>query len=260
MDSRDSQSKWDPESSSFWEEDPEQDDMPRHRAAWPIKVGAGLVLIVFIAFAYAWLPNLCPPHLDFLQQNKELSQDALVKNSRPAVVRVQVTKEGSSPGSFSHGTGFNISPQGVVITNRHVAEEAQFVKVLFSDQQSFLSQAIEFPEGLDLAIIYLKQDNLPYLPVATDELAEPGQIVTIIGNPQGVSRVAVRGIVKDYYRGTDSAPLVFSIDAPIEPGSSGSPVLDEEGRVVGIIFAMQTLNVGDSKVKYALAIPASYLP
>jgi serine protease Do len=100
---------------------------------------------------------------------------------------------------------------------------------------------------------------LPYLPIS-DHFAETGDMVTIIGNPRGVSRVAVRGTVRDYYQGSSAAPLVFSIEAPIEPGSSGSPVLNEQGQVVGIVYALQTQTSSSQESRLALAIPIAYLP
>lgn len=259
---KDQLQNWDPESSSFWEEDPEDNYLPPRRRSWPIRIGAVLLLVAFVAFAYAWLPRILPPHLDFLHQNQELSQDQMVINSRPAVVGIKVVK--NDPASSvsrltSYGTGFNIAPQGVIITNRHVVEGAQSVQITFDEEKQMVSNSIELIDGADLAVIKLEEANLPYLPLG-EQLAEPGQTVTIIGNPRGVSRVAVRGTVKEYYQSSGSAPLVFSIEALIEPGSSGSPVLNEKAQVVGIVYALRTENLDRQESKLALAIPITYLP
>ncbi|MGI5887151.1 MAG: S1C family serine protease [Syntrophomonadaceae bacterium] len=259
---KDNRFEWDPEENSFWEEDPEDSLWPSRRRSWPIRIGAAVLLVAFVAFAYAWLPRILPPHLDFLHQNQELSQDQMVIDSRPAVVGITVVKKDMVPSvsrSTSYGTGFNIDPQGVIITNRHVVEGAQSVQINFDDDKQIVSDSIELMDGADLAVIKLKETNLPYLPLG-DQPAEPGETVTIIGNPRGVSRVAVRGTVKEYYSGSDSAPLVFSIEALIEPGSSGSPVLNEKAQVVGIVYALRTENSDSRESKLALAIPITYLP
>lgn len=253
----DNRFEWDSESDSFWEDDPEDSYLPPRRRSWFIRIAAAIVLIAFIAFSFAWLPRILPPHLDFLHQNQELSQDQLVVNSRPAIVGIQVMKSGAISGSASYGTGFNIHPQGLIITNRHVVEDAQSVQITFYENKEIISDAIEIVEGVDLAIIRLEDNDLPYLPLG-DQLATTGDTVTIIGNPRGVSRVAIRGTVEGYYQGSDAAPLVFSIEAPIEPGSSGSPVLNEQGQVVGIVYALQTPN--SDMPRLALAIPITYLP
>lgn len=257
---KDQLENWDPESSSFWEEDPEDNYLPPRRRSWPIRIGAVLLLVAFVAFAYAWLPKILPPHLDFLQQNQELSQDQVVVASRPAVVGIKAVDPSSSvSGSTRSGTGFNIHPQGLIITNRHVVEGAQSVQITFYEDKTIVSDSIELVDEADLAVIRLQEADLPYLPLS-NQVAEPGQTVTIIGNPRGVSRVAVRGTIKEYYSSSGSAPLVFSIEALIEPGSSGSPVLNEQGQVVGIVYALRTQNIDGQEAKLALAIPITYLP
>ena len=86
-------------------------------------------------------------------------------NSRPAIVGIQVMKSGAISGSASYGTGFNIHPQGLIITNRHVVEDAQSVQITFYENKEIISDAIEIVEGVDLAIIRLEDNDLPYLPL-----------------------------------------------------------------------------------------------
>jgi serine protease Do len=235
----------------------EEDEERGSRLNQPVfKIAAVIILLAFVAFSYAWLPFLWPPHLDFLKQNKALSEDDLVRQSKPAVVNIQTTKTGG--GVSSQGTGFNLAPQGMIVTNRHVVEGASAVEVTFSDGNRLFSQDIDLIEGYDLAIVRLKSKDLPFLPVVTDQLSEIGQTVTIIGNPRGFQRVSSRGEVKEYYK-TETGMLVFTVAATIAPGSSGSPVLDEKGRLVGIIYATGTLTIDGEEQNRALAIPATAL-
>ncbi|MDD2587126.1 MAG: serine protease [Syntrophomonadaceae bacterium] len=227
------------------------------RSKLPLKIGAGIILLAFIAFSYAWLPLMWPPHLDFLKQDKILSEEDLVRQCQPAVVNIQAPKTGGFA-TTSQGTGFNLEPQGMIITNRHVVEGASSVEVTFSDEKQYFSQDIEMIDGYDLAVIRLNGNDRPSLPVANDQIVELGQTVTIIGNPRGFQRISARGEVKEYFK-TETGMLVFSIAATIAPGSSGSPVLDEMGRLVGIIYATGTVTVEGEGQNRALAIPATAL-
>ncbi len=239
-----------------WEPLEEEETETGKRNQPIFKIAAVIILLAFVAFAYAWLPFLWPPHLDFLKQNKALSEEDLVRQSKPTVVNIQTTKTWG--GVSSQGTGFNLEPQGMIITNRHVVEGASAVEVTFSDGNRLFSQDIDLIDGYDLAVIRLKGKDLPFLPVVTDQMAALGQTVTIIGNPRGFQRVSSRGEVKEYYK-TETGMLVFTIAATIAPGSSGSPVLDEKGHLVGIIYATGTLTIDGEEQNRALAIPATAL-
>lgn len=220
-----------------------------------VKVSAVVVLLAFIGFSLGELPTLWKLDFGFLKQEQFLAEDELVQKCKPAVVVIHSSKGQSA----TVGTGVNISPEGSVITNRHVIEGNQAVEVEFSNGHRFVSRQIETLNHADLAIISFKGKELPFLPLALDEEVKPGQVVTVIGNPRGFSQVSTRGKVGDYYRFKPEGPLVFNIGVTIAPGSSGSPVLDNKGQVVGIVFAIGTVPTGDHGEPCALAIPASAL-
>jgi len=223
-----------------------------------LKFGVLLTLLAFLALSYAWLPLLLPPKLDFLSQNKGLSEEELVLQAKPATVNIRAIKTGAIANT-SQGTGFNLQPQGLIVTNRHVVESAASVEITFSDDRRFISQDIEFVAGYDLALIRLKGQELPCLASVSDKGPEIGQVVTIIGNPRGFQRISSRGEVESYFKIATSLPI-FSINANIAPGSSGSPVLNDSGQVVGIIYATRTQRVEGQDQQRALAIPATALP
>lgn len=239
-----------PEWDMLEEDEPGEDK----RGKLIFKIGAGIILLAFLAFSYAWLPLLRPPHLDFLKQDKALSEEALVRQCKPAVVNIQAIKSGQTA-SRSQGTGFNLQPQGLIVTNRHVVEGASSVEVTFSDEKRYFSREIEIIDGYDLALVKLDGKDLPTLAAVNDQITELGQTVTIIGNPRGFQRISARGQVKEYFK-TENGKQVFSIAATIAPGSSGSPVLDKTGHLVGIVYATGTVKIEGEEQNRAIAIPA----
>lgn len=233
-----------------------EDEAPSvgRRSRTGIKIVAVIMLLAFLAFSYAWLPALRQIKFDFLEQDKNLSKEDLVVRCKPAVVTI---KASNTKGKSSQGTGINLDPQGVIITNRHVIEGSSSIEVDFGDEKRYFSRDIEMVDGYDLAVIKLNEQDLPFLPVVTDRMVEPGQVVTVIGNPLGTDKISSRGKVMEYIE-TDTG-TVFSISVAIAPGSSGSPVLDETGSLVGIVFAMGTVNINGEKHERALAIPSTVL-
>lgn len=233
-----------------------EDDAGGDRQNHPIfKIAVVIILMAFIALSYAWLPSTWTTNFDFLKQDKALSEDEIVRRCKPAVVNIKSTRTGKT--AAIQGTGFNLEPSGMIVTNRHVVEGASTVEVTFSDDKRLFSQDINLIDGYDLAVIWFKGNDLPSLPVS-DRIVEIGESVTIIGNPRGFQGVSCRGKVREYYK-TDSGMLVFTIDAAIAPGSSGSPVLDAQGCLVGIIYAAGKIAVDGEEQNRAIAIPATAL-
>jgi len=244
--------EWDTEEGDTMDEDEAGGERRNHPL---FKIAVILIIIAFVALSYAWLPSIWTINFDFLKQDKTLSEDDIVRRCRPAVVTIQTTITGEAAGI--QGTGFNLEPDGMIVTNRHVVEGASTVEVTFSDEKRLFSQDIDLLDGYDLAIIRLKGKGLPSLRVS-DRTAEVGQSVTIIGNPRGFPGVSCRGEVKEYYK-TDSGMQVFTIGVTVAPGSSGSPVLDKQGRLVGIVYAAGKIAVEGEEQDRAIAIPATAL-
>ncbi len=238
------------------EDEEEEEEYVPPRKKHIFRFGVLITLLAFVALAYSWLPLILPPNLDFLDQNRTLSEDELVLQSKPAIVNIK-THEGGATDTGHQGTGFNLDPQGLIVTNRHVIDSASAVEITFADGTRYIGQEIEFIEGYDLAVIRLQGQDLPFLTLEAESLPEAGQIVTIIGNPYGFQRVSARGEILSYAH-INFKPI-FVINANIAPGSSGSPVLDADGQVVGIIFATRTQNVSGQDQQYAVAIPATAL-
>ena len=175
--------------------------------------------------------------------SSQLHEDESLAALQEAVVTI------SSSGG--NGTGFNIYPHGMIVTNRHVVEDGGIITVRFTDGQVFTTREWVDILDVDMALIDIDGSDLPYVDLDPAYPAE-GQSVIIIGNPLGydwtISEGTVLGMVSD-----GDVPLIY-LDAPVYPGSSGSPVFNDEAQVIGVIFARLTDE--DNK---GLAIPVLYL-
>lgn len=230
----------------------------KQRPTWLLQLIAAFALVGFIALSYAWLPLIAPSHFEFLRQDRELSEEAMVKVSKPAVVSILTTIPDGTPSSARAGTGFNIASDGLVVTNRHVVDGAVSIRVSFSDNQRYFTNQYQIIENYDLALIKIKGKELPVLSLS-EALPAVDEQVTIIGNPMGFERISARGPVIGYYDGGEAGASVFAIRAIVEPGSSGSPVINTQGQVCGVVYAITDTEKDGQKIRYSLAIPAAAL-
>ncbi len=208
------------------------------------------------------------PHLSFiftdppasLDQNRILKNDELVIKSKPAVVYIEVVDATKPLKVATHqGTGFNLDESGKIITNRHVVQSSSLIIVSFAHGARFFAAGYKEIPGYDLAVITLEAQGLPYLQLESALPAATGDTVTVIGNPLGLSQISQRGKVGAFRRTKSSASPVFELEFPISQGSSGSPVINTQGRVVGIVFASIAESDGEIKDRHGLAIPAKVL-
>jgi S1-C subfamily serine protease len=135
------------------------------------------------------------------------------------------------------GTGFVVSSNGIIATNFHVIGEHRDFKIRFANGNSFSPKEIlAIDRENDLALIKIDASDLPTLQLGDSDQITPGQSVFSIGNPLGYSHSVTRGVIsaiRELELG-DGRPLV-QVAIPIEPGSSGSPTLDLDGKVVAIL-------------------------
>lgn len=219
------------------------------------KPAALLLLIAFVLFSFPNLSYLLSGRLDFLNQNKDLMEDEIVRQARPAVVSVEAGSR--------QGTGFNISPEGTIITNEHIVAGATKIVVRFNDGRSFISHRYQAVSGADVAIVNLSGDDARDLPTIKLNKTDPikrGDTVTIIGNPLGFEQISQRGSVGRFHKAAESQYPVFDIRIPINPGNSGSPVLNEKAEAIGVVFASAYIEGNDSQQSVGLAVPIQVLP
>jgi serine protease Do len=169
--------------------------------------------------------------------------EELAARVRDAVVEVSYTgRDGKQQGL---GTGFIIAEEGLIATNFHVIGEARPITVRLADGKEHDVVAVHATErSMDLAVLRIDARNLPSLKLGdSDELRE-GQAVVAIGNPHGLKHSVVSGVVSGR-REIEGRPMI-QLAIPIEPGNSGGPLLDRQGRVHGLLTlkSLVTENLG----------------
>jgi serine protease Do len=141
----------------------------------------------------------------------------------------------------SLGSGFIISPQGLILTNNHVVEEADKIKVNLRDEREFEAQVVGRDAKTDLALLKVQaQGDLPTVPLGNSDTLRIGEWVMAIGNPFGLSHTVTAGIVSAKGRiiGAGQYDDFIQTDASINPGNSGGPLFNTRGEVVGINTAI----------------------
>ncbi|MFC1883219.1 DegQ family serine endoprotease [Thermodesulfobacteriota bacterium] len=157
----------------------------------------------------------------------------------------------------SLGTGFIIDKEGFILTNNHVVENTDEIKVKFDDGKEFEAKIVGRDPKTDLALIRIDTDrSLEALPLGDSEKLEVGDWVVAIGNPFGLGNTVTAGIVSAKYRniGAGTYDNFIQTDASINPGSSGGPLLNTSGEVIGINTAIFSRSGGNIGIGFAIPI------
>ena len=156
------------------------------------------------------------------------------------------------------GSGFVIDPEGLVVTNNHVIEDADEIEVVFDDGTRIPAKLKGTDAKTDLALLEIEGDStFPFVKFGDSEAARVGDWVVAIGNPFGLGGTTTKGIISARGRDIRSGPLddFIQIDAPINRGNSGGPLFNMRGEVIGINSAIYSPNGGS--VGIGFAIPSS---
>ena len=187
------------------------------------------------------------------EQAVPMSFAALAKRSDPAVatVKAQQTRETASGRqrvvAEGLGTAFVYDPDGFLLTNNHVIEDATNIKVAFVDGRELKATVVGRDKHTDIAVVKVEEKGLTALPLGDSDVTEVGDWVVAIGNPFGLSHTVSAGILsakgrtRDDVRGLDPSGYFnfLQTDASINPGNSGGPLLNVKGEVVGINAAVR---------------------
>ena len=138
--------------------------------------------------------------------------------------------------SYSGGTGFIISNDGYILTNRHVIFEADAITVRLKDRRELDAELVGEDEASDVALLKVDADDLPFLKFSSSQNLEIGEWVMAIGSPLSFEHTVTKGIVSAKgrnLRGQQYIPYIQT-DVPINRGNSGGPLINMQGEVVGI--------------------------
>ncbi|MSO66532.1 MAG: DegQ family serine endoprotease [Pseudolabrys sp.] len=167
---------------------------------------------------------------------------------------------GGSQVQRSLGSGVMVDASGLIVTNYHVIEGADEMKVSLSDKREFEAMLVLKDQRTDLAILRIKdaREKFPFLEFSNSDALEVGDIVLAIGNPFGVGQTVTHGIVSALARtkvGITDYQFFIQTDAAINPGNSGGALVDLTGRLVGVNTAIFSRSGGSQGVGFA--IPAN---
>lgn len=155
------------------------------------------------------------------------------------------------------GSGFLITPDGYILTNNHVAGEADRVSVQLLDGREYEAKIIGNDPGSDLAVIKIDETDLPFLHLGDSEKLEVGDWVLAVGNPFGLSHTLTAGVVSAKGRsgiGLNDYEDFIQTDAAINPGNSGGPLVNLDGEVVGINTAIFSRSGGYMGIGFAIPV------
>jgi serine protease Do len=158
--------------------------------------------------------------------------------------------------SNSLGSGFILSADGYILTNAHVAQDADKIIVRLSDQRERPAKVIGADDLTDVALLKIEGENLPTVKIGDSDALEVGEWVMAIGSPFGLEQTATQGIVSAVGRNLPSGTYVPFIqsDVAVNPGSSGGPLFNLRGEVVGINSQIYSSTGGYMGLSFAIPI------
>ncbi len=229
------------------------------------------------------------PVVEFLQDNSDrptnlgtgpVSYAQAVRRASPAVVNIYTTKQVATKSSplfdnptfrrffgnlkrsrertqTSLGSGVIMSAQGYILTNYHVIENADEIKVFLADGHTVSANVLGADPETDLAVLTIAVENLPGMVISDTTQLEVGDVVLAIGNPFGFGQTVTQGIISATGRdrlGINTFENFIQTDAAINPGNSGGALINAYGELVGINTAIFSKSGGSQGIGFAIPI------
>jgi Tfp pilus assembly protein PilF len=169
--------------------------------------------------------------LIFAAQSKADTAE-IARQAMPATVVIEIRNAQGEPVSF--GSGFVVDPSGLIVSSLHVFENAVAATVRLHDGREFTDpKIVGFDSQHDLIVLRVRSKDLPVLALERTGSAQVGQKILTIGNPEGLAGSVSDGIVSSIRE--DDGGKLYQLTAPVSPGSSGGPVLNEKAEVIGVV-------------------------
>jgi S1-C subfamily serine protease len=169
---------------------------------------------------------------------------SVVEKVGPSVVQIQTNKN-ISPATQGQGLGSGviITPDGFILTNNHVIENAQNIEVRLTSGESYSGQIVGADPATDLALVRILANDLSYAELGDSEKLRVGQLAIAIGNPYGFQSTVSTGVISALERTMHSTEgklieNVIQTSVPLNPGNSGGPLVDNRGKIIGINTAI----------------------
>ena len=223
-------------------------------AFWLVSVQAADDIKSFAQLSAQVLPMVVNISAERLDLNTEESKQSITA-ANPTLREYFFESEGNKT---SLGSGFIIDPKGYIVTNYHVIKDSQNVNVTLENNKDYKAQVIGWDEPTDLAVIKIENESaLPYAELGDSDELQVGDWVLAVGNPFGLGSSISAGIVSAKSRDIDMGVYdnFIQTDAAINQGSSGGPLFDVQGKVVGINTAL--LSSSGESVGVGFAVPVN---
>jgi serine protease Do len=169
---------------------------------------------------------------------------------------VPVPRAEDAPILRGSGSGFIVSPDGYILTNAHVVENADEVRVRLTDRREFQAKVIGSDQRTDVAVIKIDAKDLPVVHIGDHTQLRPGEWVLAIGSPFGLENSVTAGIVSATSRavGGESDVPFIQTDVAVNPGNSGGPLFNLRGEVIGINSMIFSRTGGYMGISFAIPI------
>jgi serine protease Do len=156
---------------------------------------------------------------------------------------------------YGAGSGFIVSPDGVILTNAHVVRDADEVTVKLQDRREYRAKVLGSDPKTDVAVLKIDAKNLPVVPLGTTRNLQVGEWVLAIGSPYGLESTVTAGVVSAKGRNIDQNGVQFiQTDVAVNPGNSGGPLFNTRGEVVGINSQIYSQTGGYQGLSFAIPI------
>jgi Do/DeqQ family serine protease len=167
-----------------------------------------------------------------------------------------------APRSFRQralGSGVVVTNDGYILTNNHVVDSADDIRVEFTDGSSFKAKLVGTDKPSDLALLKIDRTGLPTLPLGNSDAVQVGDVALAVGNPLGIGQTVTMGIISAKGRSTGTGDGSYEdflqTDAPINHGNSGGALVNTKGELIGI--NSQIMSPNDGNIGIGFAIPAN---
>lgn len=220
------------------------------------KASPAVVNIRTTARAAAGQAGVLPPLPEGLQDNEQLYE--FFRRFFPP----RAPGQGPGPGPRGRGeevprgvgSGFILSPDGFIVTNHHVIDNADEIYVTLADKREFKAKLIGSDRRTDVALVRIDVSGLPSVTIGDSSRLRVGEWVVAIGSPFGLDNTVTAGIVSAKGRDTGDYLPFIQTDAAVNPGNSGGPLLNTRGQVIGINSQIYSRTGGFMGISFAIPI------